>query len=237
MAYTLGIDISKWQDDNSTPQMMDFNKSREAGANYVFIKASQAAYLDPDYINNWQHAKDAGLPRGLYHFMDWSLPAITQARFFAGVLKADPGELPPVVDFEARYNNPGKQGATVALYIFINEVEQTIGKRIMIYTGPSYWREFWDGTQTAFFGARDLWIANYYVTKPTIPTPWKTWKFWQYSAKGNGLLFGAESKDLDMDWYNGTAEQFQAEYSLTQPALTIEQKVDILWQEHHPAQA
>ena len=63
--YTvLGIDCSKWKDDNSTPQQMDFFKAKAEGASFVFIKASQSTWLDSDFIYNWQAAKDAGLMRG-----------------------------------------------------------------------------------------------------------------------------------------------------------------------------
>ena len=60
---TLGIDVSKWQDDNSTPQRMDFKKAYDAGARFVFIKASQACWMDEDMLYNWKSAQDAGLLR------------------------------------------------------------------------------------------------------------------------------------------------------------------------------
>jgi GH25 family lysozyme M1 (1,4-beta-N-acetylmuramidase) len=37
---TPGIDVSRWQDDNNTPQQIDFRKAYAAGARFVFIKAS-----------------------------------------------------------------------------------------------------------------------------------------------------------------------------------------------------
>lgn len=228
MTYALGIDVSRWQDDNSTPQMMDFEKSKTAGARFVFIKASQAAYLDSDYIKNWQHAKDAHLPVGGYHFMDWSKPVIEQARFFSGVLKADPGELPPVVDFECSTGAPAKAACTDALYSFINEVERIVGKQVMIYTGAPYWMAHWDGRYKDFFTARPLWFACYgteagrdiYLAK----TPWKRWTFWQFTNKGDGLKFGAESKDLDMDYYNGTPTEFATAFGLAH-VPTIEERL------------
>jgi len=223
----LGIDISRWQDDNSTPQMMDFNKSRNAGAHFAFIKASQSTWMDSDIIQNWQHAKDAGMPRGAYHFLDWTTTGTAQGRFFAGVLKNDSGELTPVIDFECRTNNQGKKIATAELYAICNTVELALGRQVMIYTGPSYWREFWDGTHYDYFASRPLWIANYEVAKPSIPTPWKTWTFWQYTSKGDGLKFGAESKDLDMDYYNGTIDEFRAAFGLVHTP-TVEERLTAL---------
>ena len=74
-----GIDISVWQDDNSTPQHMDMEKAKAAGARFIFIKACERGFIDPDFIYNWQNAKDAGIPRGAYHFLRWDLSGLMQA--------------------------------------------------------------------------------------------------------------------------------------------------------------
>ena len=87
----------------------------------------------------------------------------------------------------------GKAKATDELYAACQTVEQMLGRQVMIYTGYSYWKEFWSGKYADYFASRPLWIANYYVAKPNIPAPWKDWVFWQFSAKGDGLKFGAGS--------------------------------------------
>ena len=97
----LGIDVSHWQDDKSTAQKMDFKKAVKNGAKFVFIKVSERGALDSDFEYNWQAAKDAGLLRGGYHFLRWDLSGLMQARIFSEILQDDPGELPPVADFEA----------------------------------------------------------------------------------------------------------------------------------------
>ena len=66
----LGIDISKWDGT------WDAIKAKQAGATYVFIKASQATSTDPQFLDNWQKAKDAGLLRGAYHYLDYTKPGI-----------------------------------------------------------------------------------------------------------------------------------------------------------------
>ncbi len=220
----LGIDVSRWQDNDSTPQMMDFAKAKNAGANFAFIKASQATWKDRDFAMNWQNAKDARLPRGAYHFMDWTTSASNQARYFASVLAEDRGELPPVADFELRTGVPARAKATEELYAFVSGVEQAVGKQVMIYTAPYYWREFFSGAHADYFAARPLWIAHYGVSRPTVPAPWDTWTFWQYSAKGDGLKFGAESKDLDMDYFNGDLAAFNATFGLAR-VPTVEERL------------
>ena len=58
-----GIDVSHWQDDNSTPQQVNFKKAKAAGAEFVFIKASERLYVDADYTWTWDAAAAAGLLR------------------------------------------------------------------------------------------------------------------------------------------------------------------------------
>ena len=69
----LGLDISKWDG------AWDARKSKSAGAQFVYIKASQAVFADPLFAGNWQKAKEAGILRGAYHFLDYTRPAVDQA--------------------------------------------------------------------------------------------------------------------------------------------------------------
>lgn len=210
MSNAHGCDISMWQDHNSTPQMFDPVKARSRGLSFVYIKASQGTYLDPDVMMNWHNCKNI-LYRGAYHYLDWRYSVVQQAQFFAGVLKDDPGELPPVVDYESRVSVPNKEQAANSLMIFMNEFERISGIKPAIYTGHGYWKEF--GSNDPRFGERELWICD--ITPPlTVPQPWPTWSFWQYTFKGDGLYYGAESYDLDMDWYNGSLEQMIERYKL-----------------------
>lgn len=208
--YILGTDISKWQDDNSTPQMMDFVKAKSEGLNFSYIKISQANWLDQDYTINWNNAKLAGMPRGGYHFMDWTVPAVTQARFFFGALEKDMGELEPVLDFECRTNVPSKEKACQAAYDFVLEFERLAGIKPTIYTSPSYWKEF--GSTNIWWKQFKLWIANYYVDKPSIPSPWDKWYMWQFTDRGDGIRYGAESYGLDLNYFNNIDYEFKFDH-------------------------
>jgi lysozyme len=211
MTRLLGIDVSVWQDDNSTAQMMNFAKAKQAGANFVFIKASERGGVDPDFINNWKNAKAAGLPRGAYHFLRWDLSGLMQARIFCSILDKDIGELPPVADFEAPIKN-NIYPSNAILAEFLETVEDITGKVPMIYTSPGFWNSYGKDKNTGKFDAKwtyyPLWIAHYTSAQnPILPEPWKSagkdWLFWQYGVKDTGYQFGAESKQLDMDWFNG----------------------------------
>jgi lysozyme len=206
-----GIDVSHWQDDNSTPQKMNFTLAAEMGAKFVFIKASERGGIDNDFVYNWHSAKDAGLLRGAYHFLRWDLSGVMQARIFCELLKDDPGELPPVADFEAPAKN-GQYPSNALLAQFLDQVETTLGKKPMIYTSPGYWNTNGKIKGTGSFDPKwayyPLWIAHYTTAdQPMQIQPWKgndkPWTFWQYTSTGNGPAFGAESKGLDLNWFNG----------------------------------
>lgn len=214
-----GIDVSHWQDDKSTPQRVDFKKAKSAGAEFVFIKASERLYMDADFSWNWSFAKDAGLLRGVYHFLRWDVPGLTQARFFCNdVLRGDWGELPLVADYEAplsTYAGKTSYPSNALLFQFLQEVETITDKKPMIYTSPGFWNTNGKIKNSNQFDNKwlyfPLWVAHYTKAKqPIIPKPWAKWLFWQYSASGNGPEYGAESKSIDLNWFNGDLVELYA---------------------------
>ena len=205
MSYTLGIDVSRWQDNNSTAQQMDFTKSVAMGAKFVFIKSSQALWTDEDILYNWKSAKNAGLLRGAYHFLDWIADPLKQAQYAWSIIQSDPGELPPVIDFE--YWNPPPPKAYDLLWQYVVEMERLSGRKPIIYTGAFFWDAH--GSDAQVWNDYPLWLASY-STQEYMEynldrlTPWDKWTFWQWTDKGDGLAFGAESLGLDMNYFNGS---------------------------------
>ncbi len=204
-----GLDVSVWQDNNSTAQQVDFKKAKAAGASFVYIKASQRR-LDEDIMYNWKSAKDAGLLRGAYHYLDPRMPVLDQAKLFCNILANDPGELPPVCDFEQRTENgivlPPVDVWRGWLWNFLTFVEKELGIVPGIYTGYYYWYEF--GTKDKAWSRYPLWLA--WWEKESIikaPPPWSTWTFWQYTPKGDGIYHGCESKGVDLNFFNGTVDE------------------------------
>jgi lysozyme len=226
----LGIDISKW-DGN-----WDAVKAKQAGATFVFIKASQATFTDPQFLANWQKAKDAGLLRGAYHYLDYTKPGVDQANYLADLLKNDPGELPPVIDYELRRtdNNP-----SAALGFLRDCLDQLIKrselftdaniKRPMIYTGPGFWTEYGDLTKSDYWIQFPLWNAHWTTsTTPIIPPPWTMWQFWQFSSKGPGEAFGSESLTMDMNRFNGTLSELMEFAGIGIPVVNLNEKLESL---------
>jgi lysozyme len=196
--YTVGCDVSKWQGRT------DFAGMYQAGARFVFLKASQAMYTDARFIEYYQAARQTPLLIGMYHYLDWTKPAADQAMHFADLIHSYPPDLPPALDYEERNGAPDRKSAAAAATEFMSAVESLAGKPMMAYTSPGYWAEY--GVTTAWFAGHPLWIAHYGVTQPTVPLPWLSWRFWQFTSSGDGALYGVESKQIDLDYYNG-AEQ------------------------------
>ena len=219
----IGIDISKW-DGN-----WDAAKAKAQGATFVFIKASQATYTDPQFILNWQKARDAGLLRAAYHYLDYTKPGKDQANAFADLIKSDPGELPPIIDYEMRRtdNNP-----TAALG-FLRECLDTLSgrtelftdsviKQPMLYISPGFWAEYGDMTKSEYWLQYPLWLAHYTTAMtPQLPAPWPMWKFWQYTAKGPGEVFGSECLSIDMNRFNGTLNELMEFAGVRVPVINL----------------
>jgi len=237
MSNALGLDISSWQDIYSTPKQVNFDQMKLAGADFVFLKASQGTprggWTDRTFVEYWKNSKAAGLLRGAYHFMTWDAP-IPQADHFSSLLAEDPGELPPICDYEWWKVTPAN--AIGLLASFIARVKQNTGLQPGIYTAPGYWQPH--GSSNAFFAECPLWIAHWGARSPKVPAPWKSWEFWQETNKGDGKMYGVESKQVDVDYFNGTVEELHRKYGeLTaappvQPEYTDAEKLAKLWTAH-----
>jgi len=59
LSNVLGIDVSFYQDDNATPQQIDFQKAKSNGAGFAIIRVGQNLWVDPDFAYNWKKAKEA----------------------------------------------------------------------------------------------------------------------------------------------------------------------------------
>jgi lysozyme len=235
METLTGIDVSHYQDNNETPQRIDWNKAKSAGARFAFIKAGQGSWQDSDFTYNWTESKRAGIKRGAYWYLDNRYDALAQAYKFMSIMSAAPdrGELPHVADYEMRDQRPSPITCRSRLLTFLNHVETASARVPIIYTGPAYWAEV--GSTENFWRRHPLWIAHYEVSTPRVPLPWATWTFWQHTVKGDGPTFGMESLQVDLDYYQ-MGEGFDAIF-LPPTLLTIAEKVNILWAAHpelHP---
>jgi lysozyme len=205
-----GCDVSFYQDNNETPQKIDFAKMRANGASFVIIRAGQNRWTDPDFVDNWKNAKGI-LPRGAYFYLDSRVSIRGQAKLFADLLRFDPGELPWTVDFEqiaqVKYGIPQLTITQLNGFLtYMDEYLPTPPDRQMIYTGYYFWKDW--GSKNAEWAQHPLWIARYKADAPLVPPPWTTWTFWQFADTGDGKKLGCESNAVDLDYFNGSEKDF-----------------------------
>jgi GH25 family lysozyme M1 (1,4-beta-N-acetylmuramidase) len=187
-----GIDVSHYQGT------IDWAAEKARGREFGIASVGDGTYQDPTFATNWNAMKAAGVIRGAYQFFEPAGDPVQQADILIGKVGVlGDGDLPATLDVETA---GGQSGATIAAHIrtWSDRVEQATGRKPMIYTGPYFWEA---SVGSSAFAANPLWIADYGVTCPKLPTPWTGFKFWQYGDSGG---------TLDVDVFNGTLAELQA---------------------------
>lgn len=174
-----GIDISRYQGK------VDFNRARDAGTYFVYMKATEGKdYIDPNFYENWERAKRAGMPRGAYHFMTWCSLAKDQAAWFKKMVPNDPDALPPVLDLEWNHLSsckyrPSKQDALEKIRLMLAEMEAHTGKVPVIYTDITFHRDVLEGEH--FDNA--MWLRSV-AAEPYHRYKNRDFTFWQWTQTG-----------------------------------------------------
>jgi len=173
-----GVDLSyhtgrvDW--DTVAAQQLDFAYT---------LSTAGVDFHDPFYDSHWRRM--ARVHRGAYHFFVAHDDPAEQARWFIANTPLAAGDLVPVVDIETLGDDP-PDDLDDRLRIFTGIVEEHYGVKPIIYTGPKFWIDnLGDG-----WGDHLLWIAEYEVEAPTVPTGWNTWTLWQ--DRGNAEIDGVE---------------------------------------------
>ncbi len=192
-----GIDVSEFQGT------INWSAVKAAGKEFAFIRVSDGTYQDPSFATNWAGAKAAGLLRGAYQFFRASDDPITIAdQFLAKIGTLGAGDLPPVLDVEV---TDGQSATTIKnnMETWLAHVEQQTGRTPFIYVSPGFWPNLGSPNESHY----RLWVANWGVSCPSLPTGWSTWQMWQYAD--NGTVSGI-SGAVDLDEFDGTLQQLQA---------------------------
>jgi lysozyme len=199
-----GIDVSKFQGD------IDWSKVADSGVKFAWIKATEGGdRLDDRFQANWTGAKDAGIPRGAYHFVYWCRPPMEEMAFFEQNAPIEPDALPPVLDVEATPTSPTchrhltEDGAIAEMKVMLEEMERHYGKRPIIYTTLDFYEAILsDGA----FSDYPIWVRS---TKyhPSVKYGSRNWRFWQYQSDAS--VPGIRGH-VDRDAFSGTRQQWEA---------------------------
>lgn len=197
-----GVDASNYQG------IVNWETLDDQNVKFAFIKATEGSgYIDKSAARNLRDASETDILVSAYHFFSFDSAGETQAENFISVVDADAIDMPPVVDIEyygdKKKNKPSVDETEEILRPLLERLEEHYGCRPLIYTTlPVYLRYIKDG-----FGDYPLWIRSVNSEPDLIE-----WKFWQYSDKGVLDGYYGEEKCIDFNVYNGSEEEFYAEY-------------------------
>lgn len=190
---TIGIDVSKWQGD------IDFDKIKEAGVEFVFIKLGGQNgiggnyYIDPKFERNIEGFKNVGIPVGLYFYSYANSPtqAKKDALWVVDQIKKYKIDLPIAFDWEnwSKFNDfhVSFNTLTKSAGEFINTLKKS-GYDGMLYSSKSYLESIW------LENSYTTWLAHY-----TSKTDYKgIYKCWQRtsSAKIPGITVNTVDFDI-----------------------------------------
>jgi len=208
------IDISHW-DGN-----VALSVTKSKGAAGVFIKGVDGTIRTKFFPENRQRAVDAKLPHAPYGWLyrDVNVSCVSQARAYTDLVNQYPPELLPVIDFE--WTNYGGQSANPNyedLRKWATEWLRLGNPKAIMYSAAGYMNGFGKIPSDIKAMFADIWIANYGVSAPTMPLGYvaNEWEFWQFTASGSAVIYAPNDngkKELDLNYFNGTHEQFAAKY-------------------------
>lgn len=209
------VDLSMWQGK------IDFAKLATK-VDAVIMRAGYGNdYFDPRVDEYRRGCREYGIPFGLYWFVKPGKDFRKHAENFYIKWSEDPGNLPPVFDLEDRggLNKTALESWWQKMYNRFVEKSGLTMEYIATYTSPGFLNNAIG--KTNWLKNTLLWVAHWTTAaQPIIPKEWleivnpKTWKFWQWSATGKGSDYGVSSRYIDLDRYNGTRAQFEAEFGL-----------------------
>jgi GH25 family lysozyme M1 (1,4-beta-N-acetylmuramidase) len=184
--YAKGVDVSHWNGP------IDWLSVTSASYRFAYSKATEGTTIaDVTYPLN-RAAKSLGLRFGGYHFArpggsgdaGIAANAIAQADYFLNVAQPLAGELPPVLDLEAK---GGLSPAALEAWTnaWLDEVEARTGVAALVYTSPNFWKTALTETQSVANAGHSLWVAHWTTgAAPLVPAGnWagQSWTFWQWT--------------------------------------------------------
>ena len=188
----IGIDVSKWQGD------IDYEKVKNEGVEFVFIKLGGQNgidgdyYLDPKFKRNIEGFKSVDIPVGLYFYSYANSieKAKEDALWVVEQIKDEKIDLPIAFDWEnwASFNkfHVSFNTLTKSAETFVKTLEDN-GYQGMLYSSKNYLEKIWLKNNL------DTWLAHY-TTKTDYK---KDFKCWQRTSSAK--ISGITSNTVDVD--------------------------------------
>jgi len=199
-ATVKGIDTSSWQ------ASINWSQVKASGQAFAVVRVSDGLnYPDSRFPADWPAVKAAGLVRGVYQFFRPAQDPVAQADLLISRLNQygplGAGDLPAILDVEA-VDGVAYTTLRARMQTWLDRVQSATGKKPIIYTAA-----FMSSAIGTGFSGYPLWVANYGVTCPTMPSGWSGWAIWQ--SGDHGTVSGV-SGNVDTDVFNGTLSDLLA---------------------------
>jgi GH25 family lysozyme M1 (1,4-beta-N-acetylmuramidase) len=209
-----GIDVSRWQGS------INWTSVKNSGVQFAFVKATEGIdYVDPQFHNNMQGAKAAGVMVGTYHFCRLDSyatdpnDAINEANdYLESVMPyyRTGTYLPMVADVEAfpPFGSTAEARAFTSAWVqkFSDTIYNAVGVRPIVYQSLSRANSYYT---SAVASNHELWLAWWKSSTANLPvasdTPlWGEWQFWQWT---DSWSVPGIAGNVDGDLYNGSLAQ------------------------------
>lgn len=188
-----GVDLSAHNGN------VDFSRMKEAGIDFVILKASEGnGFRDSRFEENYKKAVAGGLDVGAYHFFRFDVDGVEQAKNFMSTVAGKRFDLPLAIDVE-EHGNPYVFVKSKVVRQLQNMIDELTANeyRIMIYTNKGGYEKFIRNN----FDDYPLWICSF-----TLPESDLDWTIWQYSHWGN--VEGVDG-DVDLNLFYGNSTQWK----------------------------
>ncbi len=189
-----GIDVSKWQGT------INWNEAKKSGVKFAIIREGwgkkSPSQVDKKFRYNYENAKDAGIPIGVYHYSyaDSAEDAKREAEFCLENIRNMQIEYPVCFDIEDREMlKLSNRQRTDIVTAFCSEVEKA-GYYAMFYCNLNWLNNYL--IKEELLPKYDLWLANWSAVKLPLECG-----IWQKSDKGivNGI---GGNVDIDISYKN-----------------------------------
>lgn len=172
--------------------------------------------LDPGYVKRKEEARKRGYLWGSYHWGVSGQPE-KQADFYIDTVKPGPDEL-VALDLE---DGSSKTLMNVdEAVLFVKRVKDRIGRYPVLYTNHSTAKLIALKYKDSVFKSTPLWYARFKSKVTDFPSGvWPSYTLWQFSSEiAVQLSVPGTKPDMDINVFNGTAEQLKLAWPLTKSA-------------------
>lgn len=211
------MDLSRGEDDPKTKATVNFEKAKANGVAGCYFRIVNGAEPDATYPIFKKNCEGI-LPWGGFGVLrplSEGVKTKTQAEAFIDTAGASVGQLPIWFDWEV-------EGATwqqADEYIAI--LESAYPKtEIIIYSRSEYLKRmlpnrYLQATKYNRFAKMAVAQAQYQAAKPDALPAGFVRAFWQFTDRADASLYGiTEAKGVDMSYFDGTLEEYQARFNL-----------------------